>query len=128
MPLFDDPNIFGLHVNANVSFQRKENGTFMQTILQADRSGSGAGGGGNAGGNNLVTTLALDILPKLTDFDAEDAGPDTFEKDDQGGINAIGVCLKNELIRFNNLTGTMRRTLKDMLKALKGLVVHVRRH
>ena len=123
MPLFDDPNIFGLHVNANVSFQRKENGTFMQTILQADRSGSGAGGGGNAGGNNLVTTLALDILPKLTDFDAEDAGPDTFEKDDQGGINAIGVCLKNELIRFNNLTGTMRRTLKDMLKALKGLVV-----
>ncbi len=52
-----------------------------------------------------------------------DAGPDTFEKDDQGGVNAIGVCLKNELIRFNKLTRTIKFTLEELLKALKGLVV-----
>ena len=33
LPLDDDPEIFGLHTNANITFQKKTVGEFMDTIL-----------------------------------------------------------------------------------------------
>jgi dynein heavy chain, axonemal len=121
LPLFDDPAVFGLHANANISFQRKENRVFMETILQS-QSGGTSGDSSQADDGN-VTKISLRILSNLEGLEEADAGPDTFEKDDQGGVNAIGVCLKNELIRFNKLTRTIKFTLEELLKALKGLVV-----
>ena len=74
--------------------------------------------------NDGVNKFALTMLSKLEDeFNHDDASPETFERDDQGGVNAIGNCLKNELLLFNRLTKRIRTTLKEMLRALKGLVV-----
>ena len=45
-PLIDQPEIFGLHQNADISFQQKETGDMLELIisLQPRASGSGAAG------------------------------------------------------------------------------------
>ena len=125
MPLVDDPRLFGLDTNANITCQMQESNELLDTILAL----SGGGGGGGGGGDASETTAVLDELGNsvlsmfAAEIDREEAHPDTFAPDASGGPTALAVVLTWEIIRFNKLIAVVRSSMKEMLKAIKGLVV-----
>lgn len=78
------------------------------------------GGGGGEDSQEMVIVLANDILSKVPDlFDIRSVS----EKYPILKSNSMNTVLRQELIRFNRLIAVVKRTLKDLIKALKGLVV-----
>jgi len=117
LPLNDPPEIFGLHPNAEITYARNQTQDTLGTTLTLE-GGSGSGGGGGA--DDLVDELAADILSKLPEqFDveaAEIAYPVTYSE-------SMNTVLCQELVRFNKLTKVVKKSLQDIRKAVKGLVV-----
>ncbi|KAG8459256.1 hypothetical protein KFE25_014101 [Diacronema lutheri] len=125
LPLLPAPEVFGLHENADITKDMNETSALLSTILTTgaslDAGGGGGGGGGSAAGfEQLVTDLANDILAKLpANYDIEAVAkkyPVLYDE-------SMNTVLAQELTRFNKLIGAIRSSLRDVLKALKGLVV-----
>lgn len=77
-------------------------------------------GGGTGDVETATVYLANDILKKIPDlFDIEMVS----EKYPVMYSNSMNTVLRQELIRFNRLISVIKRTLRDMVKAVKGLVV-----
>lgn len=77
-------------------------------------------GGGAADIELSTINLANDILKKIPDlYDIEAIS----EKYPVMYTNSMNTVLRQELIRFNRLIAVIKRTLIDMVKAVKGLVV-----
>lgn len=71
-----------------------------------------------------VTDIALDIESRLPPpLDRARAHASTFAVVHDGSMNSLGVFLLNEMVRFNRLLSVMRATLKELQRAIKGLVV-----
>jgi dynein heavy chain len=117
LPLVAEPEIFGFHENANITKDTKETQFMFTTVLLTEGGGSGGGGGGN---DAMISTTAHDILAKLpAAYDMEGAQvryPVQWEQ-------SMNTVLCQELQRFNNLTSVMKRSLVDVDKAVKGVVV-----
>uniref|UniRef100_A0A4W6E6H0 Dynein axonemal heavy chain 6 n=1 Tax=Lates calcarifer TaxID=8187 RepID=A0A4W6E6H0_LATCA len=63
LPIIDDPEVFGMHENANLAFQRQETITLINTILDVNpRSSAHHGAKSN---DEIVCELAESILAKL---------------------------------------------------------------
>ena len=79
---------------------------------------SGSGGGQNSA--QKIDELAKDILSKLpADFELEliiRKYPVVYNE-------SMNTVLRQELIRYNRLTSVVRKSLVDLRKAIKGLVV-----
>ena len=77
-------------------------------------------GGAGKSSQEVVDELAADILSKLpADFDLEEVierYPVMYEE-------SMNTVLRQELIRFNRLTSVVRSTLRNIQKAIKGLVL-----
>uniref|UniRef100_A0A3B4ZZD9 Dynein heavy chain ATP-binding dynein motor region domain-containing protein n=1 Tax=Stegastes partitus TaxID=144197 RepID=A0A3B4ZZD9_9TELE len=65
LPIIDDPEVFGMHENANLAFQWQETITLINTILDVNpRSSAQHGAKSN---DDIVCELAESILAKLPD-------------------------------------------------------------
>ena len=82
------------------------------------------GGGSGSSPEEVVQALALQLLsqtpPKM---DRADAGEGVFMVNERGELNSLQIVLLHEMGRFNKLLGRMATSLKDLGKAIKGLVV-----
>eukprot|EP00605_Chrysophyceae_sp_TOSAG23-4_P002255 GSChrysophyteH1.ASY1.ANO1.2499.1 assembled CDS len=92
LPSADDPEVFGMHDNANVTFNTNESMVLMESILQLQP---------RASGGESFENDAPEILDK------GEAGPTTFQ----------------EMIKFNKLLMRMRNSLRDIKKAIRGMIV-----
>jgi len=120
-PEVDPPSAFGLHENADITFQQKDTKRMLDTII--DMSGGGGGGGGGSDSDGEVAGIAGGVQKRMIDeFDLRRGHPQTFRKF-QGKMISTGVFLSQELVRFNELIAVMRVTLKDLQRAIKGLIV-----
>lgn len=64
------------------------------------------------------------MLKGLPDsMDKERAHDTTFECNESGAMNSLGVFVGQEITRFNKLLAMMKQTLDDLIKAIKGTVV-----
>jgi hypothetical protein len=52
-----------------------------------------------------------------------EAHPSIFDRGETGRLNSLSVVLSQEVDRFNRLTKQMITSLKELQKAIKGLVV-----
>jgi dynein heavy chain, axonemal len=52
-----------------------------------------------------------------------EAHPSIFSRGQSGRLNSLSVVLSQEVDRFNKLTKQMKSSLKELQKAIKGLVV-----
>eukprot|EP00293_Proteomonas_sulcata_P004944 CAMPEP_0184324858 /NCGR_PEP_ID=MMETSP1049-20130417/137295_1 /TAXON_ID=77928 /ORGANISM="Proteomonas sulcata, Strain CCMP704" /LENGTH=505 /DNA_ID=CAMNT_0026646741 /DNA_START=98 /DNA_END=1615 /DNA_ORIENTATION=- len=121
LPLTQMPEIFGLHDNADITKDQQETNYFSDTVLGTESAS--AGGGGSSGGKSqeeVLDELAESILSKVPEpFDRERVMkkyPIKFEE-------SMNTVLAQELIRYNTLVETIRSTLANLRKALKGLIV-----
>nr|XP_034195945.1 dynein heavy chain 1, axonemal-like [Osmia lignaria] len=116
-PLNDEPSMFGMHPNADISFAQAETYTCLDTLLALQPRQIGVAG---ASAEEVTTQLAEDMLseiPQIFDlFTLQTKYPVLYEE-------SFNTVLLQEAIRYNGLLHVVKTTLMDLLKALKGLVV-----
>ena len=123
LPLTDEPEIFGMHDNANITFQKQETDLILSIALSIQPRDTGGSAGGQTP-DQLVDSLAGKILEGLPlQLQRAEAGPTTFVEDKNGLMDSLATFLGQELVRFNELLRVMRKSLEDLRKAIKGLVV-----
>ncbi|XP_041838798.1 dynein heavy chain 6, axonemal [Melanotaenia boesemani] len=122
LPIIDDPEVFGMHENASLAFQRQETMTLINNILDVNpRSSACQGAKSN---DDIVCELAKSILAKLPEcLNMEAAVEKLFVRDKNGRLNSLTTVLGQEAVRFNNLLKIQRVSLITLLKAIEGLVV-----
>jgi len=122
LPLDEDPEVFGLHTNANIAFDLKTVGYFIDTVLIIQPRATG--GKSVKTPEDLVTDLCIAMRNDLpANMDLSKAHADTFAETEKGVINSLGVFVKQELERFNRLLSVIRVNLVQLEKAIQGTVV-----
>jgi dynein heavy chain len=111
------PEVFNLHENADIAKNQLETDSFFKAILSTQGK---LESGGMKSNEQIVGEIATDMLSKLpADFDVQQIAAkyptDYFE--------SMNTVLLQETIRFRNLTRVVRESLKNIQKAMKGLVV-----
>jgi dynein heavy chain len=118
LPSEDEPEVFGLHPNAAITFQQKESRLLLGGVVMC----SGGGGGGDDG-DSKVMDVAQRIATRMpANYDLRKAHPDSFKKLNDA-VGSLGVFLSQELIRFNGMIDVMKSTLHQLQRAIKGEVV-----
>ncbi|NXT91841.1 DYH1 protein, partial [Anhinga rufa] len=117
LPLNDSPELFGLHDNANITFAQNETFALLGTIMQLQPKTFTLGG---CSREELVEETSKDILAKLP---APMNMQEVIHKYPLLYEESMNTVLIQEVIRYNRLLEVIAQTLKDLLKALKGLVV-----
>ncbi|OQR82552.1 dynein heavy chain [Achlya hypogyna] len=125
LPVHASPEIFGMHENANVTFERTESWQMTSIILGLEpRDGGGSGG---ASSDDTVLELAAAIQAGLPPpLRLDEAGPTTFKTRTVLGtvvMDSLATVLSQELVKFNHLLGRMKGSLADIQRAIQGLIV-----
>lgn len=111
-----------MHENANVTFNTNESLNLMSAMLSLQPRSSGGGSGMSA--DDIVSELASlyeSQLPALLLED--DAGPTTFVVQGNGLLTSLAICLAQEMVKFNRLLNRMASSLRDIKKAIRGMIV-----
>ncbi|KAA0150075.1 hypothetical protein FNF29_05515 [Cafeteria roenbergensis] len=139
LPQNDGPGIFGMHNNANITFQANETDAILKTCLSIQpRAAAATSSGDEAGGKDdedddgdddaalvsgpdaEVSALASEVasaLPAL--LDREEAGESTFVYRGEH-MDSLATVLSQEMVRFNKLLAVMERSLMELQKAIRG--------
>lgn len=117
VPLNDNPELFGMHSNANITFAQSQTYSCLSTLLLLQPKQIG---GAATSQEEITTNTAKSILNNLPQkFDLNEISrkyPVLYNE-------SLNTVLIQEAIRYNKLLAVIDTTLKDLLKALKGLVV-----
>lgn len=132
LPLTEEPEIFGMHENANISYQLQESRRMVRTVLDVQPRLMASSGGAGKSSEDIVSAKAAAILeswPVALEFDSSGASADPvaqemFRTDDGGRmLNSLSTVVIQEAARFNKLLLVVRRSLESVINAVKGLVV-----
>eukprot|EP00742_Colponemidia_sp_Colp-10_P007220 GILJ01007760.1.p1 GENE.GILJ01007760.1~~GILJ01007760.1.p1 ORF type:complete len:2640 (-),score=434.68 GILJ01007760.1:74-7498(-) len=117
LPISPEPEVFGLHQNAEMTCAESETRQMCETLLSLQpRQSMGAGSSREQIIEDVVNGT-LERLPKLFDMAAViQKYPTLYEE----SMNTVVV---QECIKYNRLLSVMQTSLKELNKALKGLVV-----
>ena len=121
LPLNDPPEIFGMHENANITFQAQETENILKTCLSIQPRSSGAAAGSSP--EAIVSELAAEIeagLPGV--LKREEAGKNTFVYRGEH-MDSLATVLSQEMARYNKLLRVMAQTLSDLQRAIRGEVL-----
>uniref|UniRef100_A0A803TP24 Dynein axonemal heavy chain 1 n=1 Tax=Anolis carolinensis TaxID=28377 RepID=A0A803TP24_ANOCA len=117
LPLNDMPEIFGLHDNANITFAQNETYALLGAIIQLQPKTSKAGGRSREEVGEETSNDILEKVPQPINLhEVMLKYPVLYEE-------SMNTVLVQEVIRYNRLLVAIAQSLKDLLKALKGLVV-----
>jgi len=117
MPLTTPPGVFGFHENANLTKEMGETYTMMNELLLT------AGSGGSSGGatpEDTVGEIARDVLSRMPGVWRVDKVQEKYPTMYSESMNTV---LVQELKRFNVLIKVIQAALKDIQKAIKGLLL-----
>ncbi|XP_052045898.1 dynein axonemal heavy chain 12 [Apodemus sylvaticus] len=118
LPFTQEPEIFGLHENVDISKDLQQTKVLFESLLLTQGGAKQTGSSGST--DQILLEITEDILKQLpSDFDIEAAlrsYPVRYEE-------SMNTVLVQEMERFNNLIRTIRNTLRDLKKAIKGVVV-----
>ena len=116
LPLNPGPEAFGLHDNADITCAQNETFALMENLLLCQPKSASAGG---AKKDVEIINLANDILKRIpVSLDIVKA----YEKYPTDYHQSMNTVLTQEIIRFNNMLKVINSTLKNLLKAIKGIV------
>jgi dynein heavy chain len=117
LPAESDPEVFGMHSNADITSAQQATLELFSTILMLlPKSSVGAG----KNREDIIDELAVGILNTMpAEWDIDTVGkkyPTLYSE-------SMNTVLLQEIIRYNRLLATMRKSLVDICKALKGEMV-----
>eukprot|EP01006_Ploeotia_vitrea_P027039 TRINITY_DN59923_c0_g2_i1.p1 TRINITY_DN59923_c0_g2~~TRINITY_DN59923_c0_g2_i1.p1 ORF type:complete len:518 (+),score=47.33 TRINITY_DN59923_c0_g2_i1:99-1556(+) len=115
-PINVEPEVFGLHANADITCARNEASTVMSTMLLMQ---TGVSGGAGKSRDAILAEMAEDLskrCPAKFDIDALMRDyPTRYEQ-------SMNTVLVQEAGRFNRLLNVMHSSLKELKRAISGLV------
>jgi len=142
LPLHDDPRVFGMHQNANITHQAQESNTMIDTILSIQPRNPAESAQQNKNENEdeeqdeaakpktqdeMVSDLAAEILaslPAVLDMkDGEQTFMDARASTQNGMMDSLTIFLVQECEKFNRLLTTVSSTLQQLQAAIIGQVV-----
>ncbi|KAL0970220.1 hypothetical protein UPYG_G00238880 [Umbra pygmaea] len=119
-PATEHPEVFGQHSNADIASQIAETRTLLDTLLSLQPQGAhGATAGAGPSREDKVLELSAEVLhkiPVLIDYE----GTRALLAEDPSPLN---VVLLQEIQRYNTLLHTIRSSLIELEKGIKGVVV-----
>merc|ERR1711988_843880 len=122
LPRADNPEVFGMHSNADVTYNRNVSTELMHTILMLQPRD--AGGGGGKSSDEIVLELCAHMADQVPDLlNEDDAGDTTFVIQENGLLPSLAIVLQQEMIKFNRLLNRMNSSLVDIKKAINGFIV-----
>ncbi|KAJ3254160.1 Dynein heavy chain 7, axonemal [Boothiomyces macroporosus] len=117
LPMDAKPEVFNLHENADIAKNQLETDSFFKAILLTQGKMEA---GGSKSNEQIVTEVATDMLNRLpVAFDIQHIS----QKYPTDYFESMNTVLLQEAIRFRKLTEVVRDSLKNIQKAMKGLVV-----
>ncbi|CAK75138.1 unnamed protein product (macronuclear) [Paramecium tetraurelia] len=128
LPDIDNPEVFGLHVNADITFRKKESTEMIITIMDTRPKDSGGGGGKTR--EEIVQDKARELLAKLpsdyVDLEVREqvrklAGPKNLP--DKGLTVPLNIFLYQEIQRMQIVIAICRKTLSDVIDAIDGQII-----
>jgi len=128
MPSSDNPPIFGLHANADLTFSLKESTEMINTLLDTQPK-DGGGGGGKSREEEVRDKVEKELLPQLpVDFNHVDVqerlkalkGPKGLGESGKYDLIPLNIFLGQEIQRFTMVLQIVRKTMVDMIEAIDG--------
>jgi len=120
LPLVDDPEVFGLHGNADLAYRTMQTKTTLATIQ--DIQPKEGGGGGGLTREEIVLNMVDDLQKKVP--------PDYNGEAVKNGIKVLGglgkplnIVLKQEIDRMQMVIKSLKTILKDLKLAIAGTIV-----
>lgn len=108
-----------MHMNSGIIRDLQSTSQLCDSFISVVESGGGGADDAEAT-DNLLTAIASDVLAKLPDnFDVETASaryPVTYAE-------SMNTVLVQEMERFNVLLAVIRRSLQNLIKAIRGAIV-----
>jgi len=114
--------VFGLHANANISYETQLVNDFIDTIMLMQPRVSG--GKSAATPEQIADRKAnafLEMLPDVMSWN--EAHPETRKEISDGVMISLGVFVKQEMERFNKLLREVKKNLNSLINAIKGTEV-----
>lgn len=109
LPLQDGPEVFGLHENADISYQKQESNNMVQTVLSI-QSRVNTGGGGMTP-DEIVLAKAKDLLDQLPARLSLNDGKKEQFKMTNGLYPSLTTVLIQEIEKFNRMLKVMEISL-----------------
>ncbi|CAF0865917.1 unnamed protein product [Didymodactylos carnosus] len=119
MSLFDSPSVFGLHPNADITYQTNTADSILSTIVNIQPKDAGAGGGETR--EAVVYRQSDDMLSKLPEDYIPHEVKQALQK--QGALQPLNIFLRQEVDRMQRVITAVRNTLKDLKLAIDGTII-----
>uniref|UniRef100_H2YHS3 Dynein heavy chain 1, axonemal n=1 Tax=Ciona savignyi TaxID=51511 RepID=H2YHS3_CIOSA len=117
LPINDTPEIFGMHDNANITFAQNESFATLNALIHLQPKSSSASGRSSEEVGGVYIGVVGSLGFKWVGGDAVmEKYPVLYEE-------SMNTVLLQEVIRYNRLLQEIIRSSRDILKAIKGLVV-----
>ncbi|RZC39074.1 dynein heavy chain 5, axonemal [Asbolus verrucosus] len=119
LPATDTPEVFGLHANADITYQINTAKGILDTILSVQPKEGGSQGGETR--ESVVYSLAEDMLAKLPEqynsFEVKEA----LQR--MGALLPMNIFLRQEIDRIQKVLKEVQSTLCDLKLAIDGTIV-----
>jgi len=121
MPQTDSPELFGMHVNADITFRNKQTNELISTIIDTQPK-SGGGGGGGLSREEVVLNIGEDFLTRMPEQFNFILVVDNIVK--LGGMGKpLNIVLRQEIDRIDKVIKLVKRTLEDLKLAVAGTII-----
>ncbi|XP_034615402.1 dynein heavy chain 5, axonemal-like [Trachemys scripta elegans] len=119
LPIVDTPEVFGLHPNADITYQTNMANETLSTIVSIQPKDSGSGGGETR--EAMVQRLADEMLEKLPPDYIPHEVKAQLQK--MGAIQPLNIFLRQEIDRMQRVISRVRTTLTDLKLAIDGTII-----
>jgi dynein heavy chain len=121
LPPYETPELFGLHHNADITYNRNTSRRQLDAILSVQPRSRGGGG---ISTDDKVFAVAENCTSRLpVEINRDAAHEDTYRITEDGTMVSLGTVVGQEIDVFNAIAGRVRRSLNDLKRAIKGEVV-----
>ena len=111
LPLDDEPEVFGLHSNANIVYEKNTVAKFMDTVLLIQPRLAGSGNAKTP--EEICLEMAKEIESRLPQqIDLSRKSDVSFALTEKNILNSLAVFLNQEVERFNLLLSVIKKSLK----------------